>query len=460
MIKLEVIDIAINGDKIAKDNLGKVYFLKSNKIQIGNIVYINEENQDILKVEITEKNILPKCFKNNMCNNCPLMPIKYIHQLELKQNIVKQALKKQGKLNKEELDNLKLTIVSDENIFKYRNKIELTYDNQKNICGYVVNQIDNVKNIENNIQKNTEKNNFNKQIYKQILKIDECILAKDNINKIITNIYEIISEVLTKQEISKLKRIMIRENYLGEIDINFKLDKKVNLKIDKKTYAKLDEKIQIKLLKNNIHRISINDEIKYILNKEYEFKMKISNYLFKIDTSNFFQVNDFMTYRLYDEIVKKMLTIDNYRDKKVLELYSGVGTITIYLAKYVKNILGIEINQRAEQLSKENAKINKVNNVNFKSGDAKKLIEKYINDYDILIVDPPRKGISKQEISQILNSNIQNIIYVSCNPVTLARDISYLKEKYILDNNISIVDMFPNTNHVECIALFSKFNVN
>ena len=460
MIKLEVIDIAINGDKIAKDNLGKVYFLKSNKIQIGNIVYINEENQDILKVEITEKNILPKCFKNNMCNNCPLMPIKYIHQLELKQNIVKQALKKQGKLNKEELDNLKLTIVSDENIFKYRNKIELNYDNQKNICGYVVNQIDNVKNIENNIQKNTEKNNFNKQIYKQILKIDECILAKDNINKIITNIYEIISEVLTKQEISKLKRIMIRENYLGEIDINFKLDKKINQKLDKKTYAKLDEKIQIKLLKNNIHRISINDKIKYISDKEYEFKMKIGKYIFKLDTINFFQVNDFMTYRLYDEIVKKMLTIDNYRDKKVLELYSGVGTITIYLAKYVKNILGIEINQRAEQLSKENAKINKVNNVDFKSGDAKKLIEKYINDYDILIVDPPRKGISKQEISQILNSNIQNIIYVSCNPVTLARDISYLKEKYILDNNISIVDMFPNTNHVECIALFSKFNVN
>lgn len=456
MIKLEVIDIAINGDKIAKDNLGKVYFLKSNKIQIGNIVYINEENQDILKVEITEKNILPKCFKNNICNNCPLMPIKYIHQLELKQNIVKQALKKQGKLNKEELDNLKLTIVSDENIFKYRNKIELTYDNQKNICGYVVNQIDNVKNIENNIQKNTEKNNFNKQIYKQILKIDECILAKDNINKIIKNIYEIISEVLTKQEISKLKRIMIRENYLGEIDINFKLDKKINQKLDKKTYAKLDEKIQIKLLKNNIHRISINDEIKYILNKEYEFKMKISNYLFKLDTSNFFQVNDFMTYRLYNEIVKKMLTIDNYKDKKVLELYSGVGTITIYLAKYVKNILGIEINQRAEQLSKENAKINEITNVDFKSGDAKKLIDKYINDYDILIVDPPRKGISKQEISQILNYNIQNIIYVSCNPVTLARDISYLKEHYTLDNNISIIDMFPNTNHVESVVLLSR----
>ena len=454
MIKLEVIDIAINGDKIAKDNLGKVYFLKLNKIQIGNIVYINEENQDILKVEVTEKNILPKCFKNNICNNCPLMPIKYIYQLELKQNIVKQALKKQGKLNKEELDNLKLNVISDDNlynnIFKYRNKIELNYDNQKNICGYVVHQIDNVKNTEKNI----EKNNFNKQI----LKIDECILAKDNINKIIKNIYEIISEVLTKQEISKLKRIMIRENYLGEIDINFKLDKKVNLKIDKKTYAKLDEKTQIKLLKNNIHRISINDEIKYVSDKEYEFKMKISNYLFKIDTSNFFQVNDFMTYRLYDEIVKKMLIIDNYRDKKVLELYSGVGTITIYLAKYVKKILGIEINQRAEQLSKENAKINKVNNVDFKSRDAKKLIDKYINDYDILIVDPPRKGISKKEISQILNSNIQNIIYVSCNPVTLARDISYLKEHYTLDNNISIIDMFPNTNHVETVALLSKLN--
>lgn len=438
MIKLEVIDIAINGDKIAKDNLGKVYFLKSNKIQIGNIVYINEENQDILKVEITEKNILPKCFKNNMCNNCPLMPIKYIHQLELKQNIVKQALKKQGKLNKEELDNLKLTIVSDENIFKYRNKIELTYDSQNNICGYV-----------NNIGKSISKNEYNKNI----LKIDECILTKNNINRVIKNIYDIISDILTKKEILNLSRIMIRENYLGEIDINFKLDKD-NIKDDIEN--NIDKKIQIKLLKNNIHRISINDEIKYISDKEYEFKMKISNYLFKIDTSNFFQVNDFMTYRLYDEIVKKMLTIDNYREKKVLELYSGVGTITIYLAKYVKKILGIEINQRAEQLSKENAKINKVNNVDFKSGDAKKLIDKYINDYDILIVDPPRKGISKQEISQILNSNIQNIIYVSCNPVTLARDISYLKEHYTLDNNISIIDMFPNTNHVESVVLLSR----
>lgn len=438
MIKLEIIDIAINGDKIAKDNLGKVYFLKSNKIQIGNIVYINEENQDILKVEITEKNILPKCFKNNMCNNCPLMPIKYIHQLELKQNIVKQALKKQGKLTKEELDNLKLTIVSDENIFKYRNKIELTYDSQNNICGYV-----------NNIGKSISKNEYNKNI----LKIDECILTKNNINRVIKNIYDIISDILTKKEILNLSRIIIRENYLGEIDINFKLDKD-NIKDDIEN--NIDKKIQIKLLKNNIHRISINDEIKYISDKEYEFKMKISNYLFKIDTSNFFQVNDFMTYRLYDEIVKKMLTIDNYKDKKVLELYSGVGTITIYLAKYVKNILGIEINQRAEQLSKENAKINEITNVDFKSGDAKKLIDKYINDYDILIVDPPRKGISKQEISQILNSNIQNIIYVSCNPVTLARDISYLKEHYTLDNNITIIDMFPNTNHVESVVLLSR----
>ena len=280
--------------------------------------------------------------------------------------------------------------INSKNEYNYRNKISLKIENYE--FGYY----------------NANSHEF--------CKINECKLAKVSINKIINSKY------------IKVKNgsMVIRSNYNDEVII--KIDTKEEYYID------IDKLIS----ENKIVGIIVNDKLLYGDNFYYE---RVGGFLFKVNINSFFQVN-------LDILEKVFAILKKYKFKNVVDLYSGVGTLGIALNK--DKLFGIEIIPDAVIDANKNSKLNKQNNF-YMLGDSSKISE-IKDEIDTIIVDPPRSGLNKNTIDNIININANNIIYMSCNPITLARDLNILKEKYnLLD--FYILEMFPRTKHVECICI-------
>ncbi len=283
-------------------------------------------------------------------------------------------------------------IIPSNNIYHYRNKI--TFHNDNNLG--LVSEFDNV------------------------IKIDRCLLVSDKINEL----YNLIQKENTKS----VKKITIRE-----YDDGLVLDITGNMKIDS--------------LKDYCLAIYINNTCKYYQEPGY---ITIGNLKYKVSNKSFFQINTTNISNLYDEIVR--LGEFNKNDI-VTDLYCGVGSITLYVAKHVKSILGIEIIEDAIKDAKENALINNITNTNFIHKDVSKITSETITG-NTIIVDPPRIGLDKHTIKLLNESNISKIVYVSCDPMTLVRDIKLL-DNYAI-SGISIVDMFPQTHHIESICILER----
>ena len=177
-------------------------------------------------------------------------------------------------------------------------------------------------------------------------------------------------------------------------------------------------------------------------------KDKILDLTFEISAASFFQVNPIQVEKLY----KTALDLIKFDEKPiVLDAYSGVGTIGLIAARNASKVISVEINKDAHRNAKENAKRNNVNNIEFYCDDAGAFIEQYDGQLDIVIMDPPRKGSDERFLSIVMNKKPRQIIYISCDPETLARDLKYLSKDYIV-NYIQPVDMFPMTSHVETVV--------
>lgn len=183
------------------------------------------------------------------------------------------------------------------------------------------------------------------------------------------------------------------------------------------------------------------------------FKINFGEYSFNISTNSFYQVNPVQTEKLY------RLAVDGAnlnKDDIALDLYCGIGTIGIFASKYAKKVYGIEIVEEAIENAKNNAKINNIKNIEFMAGDVEKTLENLIKkekiNPDVIFVDPPRKGLDNNTINNLLKIKPKKMIYISCNPATLMRDLNKLEEIYEI-RKITPVDLFPFTSHVECVAL-------
>lgn len=178
---------------------------------------------------------------------------------------------------------------------------------------------------------------------------------------------------------------------------------------------------------------------------------KLEEYTFKISPLSFYQVNPMQTEKLYNLAIEKA---NITKDDIVFDLYCGIGTISIFMAKQAKKIYGIEIIKEAVEAAKENAKLNNINNTEFLAGDVEEVLTNLLKDVkpNIIIVDPPRKGLDIKSIKNIIKTAPKKVIYISCNPATLTRDLAQLEEKYEI-KSINPVDMFPYTSHVESIAV-------
>ena len=254
----------------------------------------------------------------------------------------------------------------------------------------------------------------------EIVEIDECLLISNSMNELIKFIKENI-------KLAGINQIMLREaNNQHMVVFKGNIDNTEALK-----------------LKNKVDSIYINNNHIY---GTKEITTTLEKYTFKISKDSFFQVNHNQTIKLYNK-VKEYLN----KKKKILDLYCGTGSIGIYVSDNCQSILGIEINKQAIKDANINKKINNIENISFKCGDVANIITSK-DKYDTIIVDPPRSGLSKKTRKILLEISPNYIIYVSCNPITLVRDIKELSSKYEL-KDITLFDLFPNTYHVECVCL-------
>lgn len=179
----------------------------------------------------------------------------------------------------------------------------------------------------------------------------------------------------------------------------------------------------------------------------------LGDFTFKISPMSFYQVNPVQAEKLYELGVK---LADISKNDIVFDLYCGIGTISLFMSKFAKEVYGVEIVDEAIVAAKENAYINNVNNTKFIAGDVEKVLDDLVNVKkvipDIIMLDPPRRGLDNTSIENIRKVSPKKVIYISCNSATLVRDLSKLEDKYNV-KSIKPVDMFPFTSHVECCSV-------
>lgn len=386
---------------IAKIN-GKVVFIP--KVIVGDIVDIDiikeYNNYSIGRVNKIIKNGSKRvdvlCPYYDICGGCSISAYTYQDELEYKVNNVIDIFKRN------EID-IKPNIIKSDNRYGYRNKITLQVSN--GIIGLY-----------------EEDSN-------KIVDMDKCLLVSDKLNEIIDIIKKNIN-------VNKCNKIVIRDTYYG-IMIIF--------------YGSVNNEEVIKYLGKKVVSIyTYDNKYKCIYGEKYLYEM-IGEYKYRISPDSFFQVNSRTVNKLYNKVVE--YAIKNEKKDNLVDLYCGTGTIGIYLSKYFNNIIGIELNKQAVEDAKENAKINSVNNIEFYAGDVGKIINDQIKA-DVIVVDPPRSGLDKRTKDILLKIKANKIVYVSCNPLTLARDIKELDNGYEL-GDITLVDMFPNTHHVESVCVLN-----
>ena len=330
------------------------------------------------------------CPYYEMCGGCDIMHLSYEDQLRFKQDKIKNIVDRYLKLD------IKINeIVKCDNHLNYRNKVTF--------------------------QVNHDIGFFKKNTY-DIVNIDKCLISNTKINNSI--------KYLKQLNLKDIKNIICRvglDKLMIIIDTN-----NINLNIE--NLKGIADSIYLKINKKYVH-IYGNKNI-------YE---NLGNYKFIISPDSFFQINLNTCLKLYNKIKDYV-----GNNKKVLDLYCGTGSIGIFVSEN-NEVLGIELNENAIKDANDNKNNNNLNNIRFICGDSGKKIHNLNFNPDIIIVDPPRSGLNKETINNILKFKANEIIYVSCDPMTMVRDLNILRECYNIVE-ITPFDMFPNTKHVECVT--------
>ena len=448
-IKLKISDLAFGGKGISKYN-DMVFFVKDaipGQTVNAKISKIKKNYAEAYNIETIEKSIDeidPKCEHFDWCGGCTNQQLYYQKQLEYKHKQISEIMVRIGKA-----EGLKINqIIGCEKTFNYRNKMEYTFSDNPWFIGDE--SYDNVI-IGLHVPKRFDK----------ILNINECHINHEvfneiiNISKNISNQYNLIPYDV-KKHTGFLRFLVIRIGiHTNEVMVNI-VTAGFKPKIIKPLVDALSLKVDsIKSIVNTINNEKSNiasGSTKLLYGQEF-INEKIGDCEFKISANSFFQTNSYQVKTLYDYIVKTA----NFKDSDIVyDLYCGAGTIGIYISKFVKKVYGIEIVEDAVKDAKINAKKNNIKNISFYCGDLKDILNTDVMNNillpSIIIVDPPRPGLHPNTVKNLLALRPNKIIYVSCNPATMARDIEILiNEKYSI-KDLQPIDMFPHTPHVECVT--------
>ena len=459
---LDVIDINSKGLGVAKSKKGVVYFIK-NTVP-GDIVDIHAykkrkghfEAEPIKWVKRSSQRTKPTCEHFGICGGCKLQHFSYDGQLNSKEKGVINNLKYIGKLK----INKSLPIVGAENPFYYRNKMEFSFSNKRWLT------TDEIK--EDAIIEHRGLGFHKPGMWDKVVDINKCHLQANPSNEIRNAIrsYALKKNLAFfdhRQQSGFLRTLMIRNTLAGEIMVLiqfYKEDKEKRELLLNFIQNKFPEIISLMYCINSKGNDSIYDQ-KIYCHSGNEF---ITEYLdklqFRITPKSFYQTNPKQAKILYD-VAKSFAQLKS--TDIVYDLYTGTGTIALYLAKYCAKVIGIESVSEAIDSAKLNAEINMIKNASFELGDMKDCFnDDFISRYgkaDVVITDPPRSGMHKDVIKQLLKLEPKKIVYISCNSSTQARDLEFMKTKYEVVMS-QAVDMFPQTHHVENIVLLKLNSKN
>lgn len=438
---VEIIDNGYEGEGIAKIDNFTIFIpgaIKGEKVKIL-IVKVLSSHAFGKILEIVDKAEYRQeadCSTYKRCGGCNLRHIKYEETLKMKQNAVQSLVNKtlKNKLQVQET-------VGMENPFHYRNKAQYPLGMNKEgqpVIGVFANRTHEVIPIEKCLIQNPKSEEIAKFILEFIKQNNISIYNEDTGKGLFRHI---------------VIKVGIKTNQIMcVLVVNEKVIPKEVLLIDE-LKSKFPE---IKTIVKNINMKNTNvilGQENINLYGEGYIEDRLGEYTFKISPLSFYQVNPIQAEKLYNlGIEMAQISIKD----TVFDLYCGIGTISLFMAKYANKVYGIEIVKEAVEAAKENALLNGVNNTEFYAGDVEIVLDDLINKQgikaDIVMFDPPRKGLDKNSINNILKIKPKKIVYISCNPATLVRDLAEFEECYDIKTVIP-VDMFPWTSHVECVAV-------
>lgn len=456
---IEVLDAGAKGVSVAKAPDGKVIFIPN--VVPGDVVDVQTfkkrkayyEGKAVRFHSYSKNRIEPICQHFGVCGGCKWQNMNYSQQLFYKQNEVKNHLQRIGKIELPEFE----TILGSEKQFFYRNKMEFGFSNARWLT-------ENEINSDNELQNRNALGFHIPKMWDKILEITKCHLQADPSNAIRNEIRQFANDNnLTffnpRNHEGFLRTLMIRTASTGEIMvlIQFFEEQKENREL---LLDFLSEKFPTITSLQYVINGKANDTIydqNVVLYKGRNYILEeMEGLKFSINAKSFYQTNSGQAYELY-KITREYAGLTG--NEIVYDLYTGTGTIAQFVSKNAKKVVGVEAVPEAIFDAKENAKRNNITNCDFFVGDMKVVFnEDFIRKNgkpDVIITDPPRDGMHKDVIEQILKIAPQKVVYVSCNSATQARDLALMDEQYKV-TKVRPVDMFPQTHHVENVVLLEK----
>ncbi|PIA80385.1 23S rRNA (uracil-5-)-methyltransferase RumA [Gaetbulibacter sp. 4G1] len=456
---VEVIDAGAKGKTIAKAPDGKVIFLP-NAVP-GDVVDVQTfkkrkayyEGKATAFHKLSNKRTEPACEHFGTCGGCKWQNMSYEHQLFYKQKEVTNNLIRLGHIELPEVS----PILGSANQYFYRNKMEFSFSDSRWLT---------IEEVQSDADLG-DRNALGFHIpgmWDKILDIRKCHLQADPSNTIRNAVKQFAIEnnlefFNTRNQTGLLRTMMIRTSSTGDIMVMiqfFKEDKaKRELLLDflHKTFPQITS---LQYVINGKANDTIYDqEVICYKGNDYIFE-EMEGLKFKINAKSFYQTNSDQAFELY-KITRDFADLTG--NEVVYDLYTGTGTIAQFVAKKANKVVGVEAVPDAITAAKENAQLNSINNVEFFVGDMKQVFNvEFINAHgqpDIIITDPPRDGMHKDVVQQILNIAPKKVVYVSCNSATQARDLALMDSMYKVTKT-QAVDMFPQTFHVENVVLLEK----
>lgn len=380
-----------------------------------------------------------KCPHFGICGGCLIQELPYSKELLLKKEGVVNLFKKNG------IDIKDVEIEPSPKEYEYRNKMEFNFGDAE-------------KGGELCLGMHPKSKGFS------VMTTDNCCLVDSDFRAILKTTLDYFRELRVP-----FYRVLSHEGYLrnlvirkaentGEILVNLVTSSQIEFDLNEYVNKILELKLRGSLsgilhtINDSLADAVIADKIKILFGKPY-INENILDLNFKITPFSFFQTNSKGAEKLYG-IARDFL--GDFKDKVVFDLYSGTGTIGQIVSKNAKKVIGIEIVEEAVKAANENTKINGIENCTFISGDVGKIVDSLEEKPDIIIIDPPRPGISFEAVEKISAFNPDEIVYVSCNPKTLIENLKAFEEKGYFMDKIKLVDMFPHTPHVECVVRIKK----
>ena len=439
-IFLDIKRLGINGEGIGYYKKQAIFVLgalpKENVLVKVTKTFKGYAQAELLEIKTpSEARVTPFCPYYTKCGGCSLQHLNYKAQGELKREILMESITRYTKINPRSFE-IKPTILMD-NPNNYRAKVNLPIRN--GIHGTVFGLY----------APNSEK----------FIRIKNCGVQNEQINNAMEEITKALDKLAIKAYDGKSKKGYVRyvvcraSVYSKEMQVTFILAKELKMIDELATEVMKNKEITSVYysINNDTDDVAIfGDKLVKVMGKD-SIVEKIGDYYYNLLPNSFFQLNPVQAKVLYDE-VKKAAKL-SFKEN-VLDAFCGVGSIGIYLAKWSKAVVGVESNKQAIVNAKENAAMNRIKNIKFIEGNATNVLPYLIKDHfipDVMVFDPPRTGMTPDIKEAVLKSLPKRVVYVSCNPASLAKDLAILTEKYDI-KYIQTIDMFPFSAHIESIC--------